>query len=326
MQRPGVFEEFSPLTGAPCFAVDLAADDGWPDELALAVARETLAELPCPSLALAGGDLLSPAAEALAGSFDVRVETRDQLAALEEAVRDHPLAAQSLVQLLRGAVERSVHEGLVAESWAYSVLLAGPEFRHWLAERGAPRPGAVTEHPPLRVERAGGELEIHLDRPERRNAYSAAMRDALCAAFEVALGDPTVERVSLRGEGPAFCSGGDLAEFGLAPDPATAHAVRSTRHPARALHALRARTVVFVHGACVGAGIELPAFAGRLVARPDAWFQLPELSMGLVPGAGGTVSIPRRIGRQRCAWLALSGARLDAATALEWGLVDELAA
>jgi enoyl-CoA hydratase/carnithine racemase len=79
-----------------------------------------------------------------------------------------------------------------------------------------------------------------------------------------------------------------------------------------------------VHGACVGAGVELPAFAARVVAREDARFWLPELSMGLVPGAGGTVSLPRRIGRQRTAWLALSGAQLDASTALRWGLVDEI--
>ena len=79
-----------------------------------------------------------------------------------------------------------------------------------------------------------------------------------------------------------------------------------------------------LHGACVGAGIELPAYARRVVAREDAFFELPEVSMGLVPGAGGTASLPRRIGRQRTACLALSGRRLDAATALGWGLVDEL--
>src|SRR5206468_806378 len=56
----------------------------------------------------------------------------------------------------------------------------------------------------------------------------------------------------------------------------------------------------------------------------DATFQLPELSMGLVPGAGGTVSIPRRIGRERFAWLALTGEMIDAPTALAWGLVDEV--
>ena len=85
------------------------------------------------------------------------------------------------------------------------------------------------------------------------------------------------------------------------------------------------RASVLVHGACVGSGIEFPAFASHLIAREDAWFQLPELQFGLIPGAGGCVSIPRRIGRQRTAWWVLSGARINAQTALDWGLVDGLA-
>ena len=78
------------------------------------------------------------------------------------------------------------------------------------------------------------------------------------------------------------------------------------------------------NGACVGAGIELPAFAARVVAAQDTVAELPELGMGLVPGAGGTVSVPRRIGRQRAAWWMLSGARLDAETGRAWGLFDEV--
>ncbi len=74
----------------------------------------------------------------------------------------------------------------------------------------------------------------------------------------------------------------------------------------------------------MGAGVELPPFAGRVVARADATFRLPEVGMGLVPGAGGTVSIPRRVGRQRAAWLALTGSAIDAQTALDWGLVDAI--
>jgi enoyl-CoA hydratase/carnithine racemase len=132
--------------------------------------------------------------------------------------------------------------------------------------------------------------------------------------------------VILRGAGPAFCGGGDLAEFGTLPDPATAHGIRSTRSPGRLLAQCAERVRAELHGACVGAGIELPAFARRVVATRDAFFQLPELGMGLVPGAGGTVSLPRRIGRQRTAYLALSGLRLDADTAHRWGLVDEIRA
>ena len=77
-----------------------------------------------------------------------------------------------------------------------------------------------------------------------------------------------------------------------------------------------------MHGRCIGAGVELPAFAGRVEAQAQTTFQLPELRMGLVPGAGGTVAVTGRIGRWRTAYLALTGCVLDTATALEWGLVD----
>jgi enoyl-CoA hydratase/carnithine racemase len=79
-----------------------------------------------------------------------------------------------------------------------------------------------------------------------------------------------------------------------------------------------------LHGACIGAGAELAAFGRRVTAATDTWFRLPEVGFGLIPGAGGCVSLVRRIGRQRTAWLAISGERIDAATALAWGLVDSV--
>jgi enoyl-CoA hydratase/carnithine racemase len=74
----------------------------------------------------------------------------------------------------------------------------------------------------------------------------------------------------------------------------------------------------------VGAGIELAAFAGRVTATADTVIRLPEIGMGLIPGAGGTASLPARVGRERTAYLALSGAPLAATDALRWGLVDEV--
>ena len=105
----------------------------------------------------------------------------------------------------------------------------------------------------------------------------------------------------------------------------TAHDIRMRRSAGRALASIADRVTVEVHGACVGAGVELPAFAGRVVAHPETTFRLPEIAMGLIPGAGGTASLPPRIGRRRTALLALLGEPIDAPTALEWGLVDELA-
>jgi enoyl-CoA hydratase/carnithine racemase len=157
------------------------------------------------------------------------------------------------------------------------------------------------------------------------NALDAAVRDALCEAFELVDADPTITEVHLCGRGPSFCSGGDLTEFGLATDAAVAHRIRLERSVGRTIHRHEDRVVAHLHGACIGAGIELGAFAGRVVAdRSTTRIQLPEVAMGLIPGAGGTVSIPRRIGRHRTAYLALTGVTVDVGIAHGWGLVDEL--
>jgi enoyl-CoA hydratase/carnithine racemase len=133
---------------------------------------------------------------------------------------------------------------------------------------------------------------------------------------------PDAPSVVLTGAGPSFSAGGDLDEFGQAEDVGVAHLVRTLRSPAALTHQLGDRVTARLHGACVGAGIEVPAAAGRVTAAAGSFFRLPEVSMGLIPGAGGTASIPRRIGRHRAAWMAISGADVDLATALAWGLVD----
>jgi len=255
---------------------------------------------------------------------DVVVGADDPLLpALMEAITRHPVAASAGAVLLRDTLTRDVEHGLAAESAVYSLLQAGPEFSAWRRSR-ASVPVAPVPHPVL-VERDGDVVTITLNRPERHNAVDRALRDGLAEALTLAVLDDSVTVVHLRGNGPSFCSGGDLDEFGSFPDPATAHASRLTRSPARLAHLLRDRLTVHLHGACMGAGIEVPAFATQVVAAPDASIALPELGAGLVPGAGGTVSIPRRIGRHRTALLALSGGRIDAVTAADWGLVNQLA-
>ncbi|HKJ25296.1 MAG TPA: enoyl-CoA hydratase/isomerase family protein [Myxococcota bacterium] len=320
LASPWASDSFSAACGQPWVAVELAGAAPSPD--AADALRRGLAELPCPSFAIVP-ERGAPAARELADAFDVVLEPGDALAPLVEAVKRAPLAAAALAQLLRGGEARSVEQGLVAESSVYSMLQAGPEFAAWLASQPTLRP-EIPESPPLVAAREGAQLELVLANPAKRNAYSAELRDRLCEALQLAVADEAIEEIVLRGEGPAFCAGGDLDEFGLLVDPATAHAIRTTRSAARLLARCAGRVRAEIHGACVGAGIELPAFAGRVVARSDAWMQLPELAMGLVPGAGGTVSLPRRIGRQRTAWLALSGARVGAETAASWGLVDEI--
>jgi enoyl-CoA hydratase/carnithine racemase len=267
----------------------------------------------------------SAAGARLAPAFDLTVDDESELAPVRAAAERCPLAAATLVQLLRHGRTLDLHERLVAESLAYATLQGGPEFASWLAGRGRSKPLAAADAPPVRALREGPRLRLTLDRPGKHNAFDAQMRDALAEGLGLALADDSIEEVVLDGAGPSFCSGGDLDEFGSFPDPATAHAVRSARSPARLLALCAARARAEVHGACVGAGCELPAFCRHVRARADAFFQLPEVGMGLVPGAGGTASLPERIGRQRTAWLALSGRRIDARTALRWRLVDEIA-
>jgi enoyl-CoA hydratase/carnithine racemase len=233
-----------------------------------------------------------------------------------------PTAGAALALLLRSAAGLPTPAALVAESATYSALQAGTEFARWRSGRPPRRPESTADR--VQVRESGVELQIILSRPSRRNAVDWRMRDALASALTIALADPDLQ-VVLSGIGPDFCAGGDLDEFGSRPDPATAHLIRLTRSPAMLLHRLADRTTARLHGSCLGAGIELPAFAGRVLAAEDSRFALPELHLGLVPGAGGTISLPRRIGRWRTAFLALTGHSLDVEQALNWGLVDAIA-
>lgn len=285
-----------------------------------------LAALPAPSIALASAS----ADPVLLAAADVVARDAADAERLLRAIAAAPHAASVLVQLLRLSEQLPLPAALSAESMAYATLQAGPEYQRWLATRAPPKPSATPDRsddavPPLLVTREGAVLHLRLNRPSRRNAISAEMRDALVEAFALLAADDSLREAHLSGAGRCFSSGGDLDEFGLVPDAATGHAVRSLRLPARTLLGCADRLHVHLHGACIGAGIELPSFAARITADPNAWFQLPELRYGLIPGAGGCVGITRRIGRQRTAWLALTGQRIGAEQALAWGLVDALA-
>ncbi|MEB3071472.1 enoyl-CoA hydratase/isomerase family protein [[Mycobacterium] vasticus] len=236
-----------------------------------------------------------------------------------------PQAASVCDDVLRCVVaSSSPSAGVAIESLGYSTLQAGPEFTRWCFERG---PAQVAEGPdPLLVEREGNTLLITFNRPQRHNAFSNATRQALLDALTVAQIDPSIDEVLLQGNGPSFCSGGDLAEFGALADAATAHLARTRYSPALAIIAITARLGTscraVIHGQVLGSGLEMAAFCGHVTCRPGAVLGLPELRLGLIPGAGGTVSVSRRIGRWRTAYLVLSGKTIDPATALAWGLVD----
>lgn len=322
----------------PLIVVDLTSDsDGVDDPAVVAAAARRAREADRILLGITGHH--SATSRALADELDVTYTESDRdavrsavaVADLGRAVEDfasciaaNPQASVVLRQVLRGGGGVATRAAVDIESLAYSTLLGGPEFARWLEHRG-PRPlPPPPEYDPVLVARDGDELRITLNRPERRNAYGARLRDALTSALTVATSDPSITHVVLDGAGPSFCAGGDLDEFGTTPDLTLAHLIRTRAGAGLLVHELSERIEVRVHGACVGGGIEIPAFAGRIVASADAWFRLPEVEMGLIPGAGGTASIPRRIGRWRAMHLFVTGARLDAHTALGWGLVDAI--
>ncbi len=297
----------------------LVDGDDLPDDLG-SVPTAALATLPTVVVSVGAR------ADAPPGWADLAVAPASaELATVTATVAARPMAATVLAVLLRTGGGRSVAAGLVAESTAYGLLQAGPEFAAW-REATPARHRPDEDRPAVLVERDGDELTVTLHRPSVRNALDAAMRDELVAALDLPARDPTIARVHLRGAGDSFCSGGDLDEFGSRPDPVAAHLLRLVRSPARALAAVADRTVAHLHGHAYGSGIELAAGCAQVVAAPSTRIALPEVRIGLVPGAGGTVTLPRRIGRHATLSLALGHESIDAETALGWGLVDEVTA
>jgi enoyl-CoA hydratase/carnithine racemase len=271
---------------------------------------------PFPLIGL--GDPGHPAA----GALDAILETPVSAEALIRQVTRAPNAAAATVQLLRNLEGLPVERALQLESICYGLLQGSAEFHTWLANRvvspNVVAPGKLT------IERCDAVLDLLIDRPQAHNAIDRVLRDQLFEAFTLACLDSEIRSIRLRAVGAHFSIGGDLEEFGTTRDPVTAHLLRSRTLPAVALAPCAGILDVHVQGACIGAGVEMAAFAARVTATPDAWFQLPELAMGLVPGAGGCVSVPRRIGRQRAALMILSGRRINAQTALRWGLIDAI--
>lgn len=262
-----------------------------------------------------------------------------------ESVERRPLASLALTTLLRLSHGTHVNHAIAAEASTYAMLQGSSEYQDWLDQHRQPRADddqpftdepstplpptedsahAVNEDPVL-VSRVGSSLMITLNRPHVHNAVSWQLRDAFVSAVDIAINDSSLLTVELRGNGPSFSAGGDLTQFGSEQNPATTYLTRLGAHPGWSVAQISNRTTAYLHGACIGAGIEVPAFADTVIADPDTVFALPEVGMGLIPGAGGTVSIPRRIGRHRALWLGITGEMIAATTAFEWGLVDEIA-
>jgi enoyl-CoA hydratase/carnithine racemase len=170
-----------------------------------------------------------------------------------------------------------------------------------------------------------GVLTITLDRPARRNALDAAMRDALAGAIDQAAGAPEIQAVILTGAGGAFCAGGDLGGF------ADLHDARAYRHVSHrltelmdAVERLEKPVIAAIDGVATGAGLTLALCCDWRMATPAARLLFREGRIGLVPTHGGISRLVKLVGLARAQQAVLGGDDLDAAGALALGLVTEI--
>jgi enoyl-CoA hydratase/carnithine racemase len=140
-----------------------------------------------------------------------------------------------------------------------------------------------------------GVATITLNRPERLNAIDLEMRDLLWEHLRACAEIPEVRVILFRGEGRAFSAGADISEFGTAPSVMAARVARHERDLWWLLLNHRCVTIARMHGFCFGAGLELPLCCDARIASEDATFALPEVTLGYIPSAGGTQTLPRLI-------------------------------
>lgn len=299
----------SPVAGEPVLVV---AQGDWKNLDAASISAGTRS-LPAMIIGVGSGSVLSKIC-------DLQTESDVQAKVWQTGFEQSPVAAWTAAMLLRDQPV-SVWGGIVNESTAYSTLLAGEYFKKWRVDNPK-RTSEIESENLVEVEVRAGIRIITLNRPHRHNAINLELRDALYAALTQAL--LATEPVVLRGHGSSFCSGGDLDTFGSAPDPAWAHVIRTTQSLAWVTHLLAPRLVVALHGACLGAGVEIPLFSHQVIAADNTRIGLPELRFGLIPGAGGTVSISQRAGAHRVLELLLGGTTIGTDKAQSWGLVEEV--
>lgn len=167
----------------------------------------------------------------------------------------------------------------------------------------------------------GGVLLIRLARPEKKNALTGAMYDALTAALTRADEDHAVRAVVLTGSGGSFTAGNDLADF-----LAVAEGAQGAARPAHAFIArlvdLGTPLVAAVEGVAVGIGTTLTLHCDLVYAAPSALFRMPFVDLGLVPEAGSTFLLPRRVGTAKATELLMLAEPYGAAEALRLGLVN----
>ena len=164
---------------------------------------------------------------------------------------------------------------------------------------------------------------VFLDRPQKANALDSDCLEKLRRGFEELKHDPDVRVVVLAGKGKTFCGGADIAEL-KALDPQTGAAFVGRIHAVcKAIRDLPVPVIAQLHGAVIGAGLEIAAACDLRVAAEGTKFAMPEVKLA-IPSVVEAALLPRLMGSGRAAWLVLTGEPIDARRALEWGLIEEI--
>src|SRR5690242_8131183 len=179
----------------------------------------------------------------------------------------------------------------------------------------------MTEHVQVSTDEAAVAL-LQLNRPEARNALSPEMMEEIASELERIDPDPEIRCVVLAGSDEVFAAGADIRAMS---ERTFAEALR---HPAasfwRRLAAIKTPLVAAVSGYALGGGCELALACDMIVASEDARFGQPEITLGIIPGGGGTQRIARTVGKQVAMEYVLTGRRFDAGTAQRMGLVNKV--
>ena len=173
---------------------------------------------------------------------------------------------------------------------------------------------------------------LTLNRPSALNSFTRQMHHDLWAALDQVEADDAVRAVVITGAGRGFCAGADLAEFDFTPGPDLADRAdpgplidQAFNPTVRRLHHLRVPTIAAVNGVAAGAGASLAMTCDIAIAAPTASFIQAFSKIGLIPDAGGSWFLPQRVGMARAMALAMTGDKLSAEQALNWGMIWQVA-
>jgi 2-(1,2-epoxy-1,2-dihydrophenyl)acetyl-CoA isomerase len=192
-------------------------------------------------------------------------------------------------------------------------------------------PAAAAEASVLYEER-GAVAIATLNRPQTLNSFTRQMHRDLGAAFGRVEGNPAIRALVITGAGRGFCAGADLAEFDFEPGPDLVQRAdpgpvidQAFNPTVRRLQALRVPVIAAVNGVAAGAGASLAMTCDIAIAAPSASFIQAFSKIGLIPDAGSSWLLPQRVGMARAMALAMTGDKLPAAQAKEWGMIWDVA-